>query len=109
MTRENLFPLILRLATSLPSRQEQLLILAEAWLLVAKEDLEAAWGNQEFKEAQTRQLTMLDRMRDFTSQEAEVEFQSHKPGTETEPAIEEASWRELEQLEERVKCRLAGA
>lgn len=109
MAKENLFPLIVRLVTSLPSRQEQLLVIAEAWLLVAKEDLKAAWRNEEFKEAQTRQLTMLDRMRDFTSQEAEVEFQSHKPGTETEPAIEEVGWGELEQLEEKVKRRLAGA
>ncbi len=84
-------------------------MIAEAWLLVAKEDLKAAWRNEEFKEAQTRQLTMLDRMRDFTSQEAEVEFQSHQPGTETEPAIEEVGWGELEQLEEKVKRRLAGA
>jgi hypothetical protein len=109
MTRENLFPLVFRLVTSLPSRQEQLLMLAEAWLLVAKEDLKAAWRNEEFKEAQARQMTMLDRVRGFTSQEAEVEFQSHKPGTEAEPAIEEASWVELEQLEEKVKRRLAGA
>ena len=109
MAKENLFPLVFRLVTGLPSRQEQLLLLAEAWLLVAKEDLKAAWRNEEFKEAQTRQLTMLERMRDFTSQEAELEFQSHKPGTETEPAIEEASWGELEQLEEKVKRRLAGA
>jgi hypothetical protein len=109
MAKENLFPLIVRLVTSLPSRQEQLLVIAEAWLLVAKEDLKAAWKNEEFKEAQTRQLTMLDRMRDFTSQEAEVEFQSHQPGTETEPAIEEVGWGELEQLEEKVKRRLAGA
>jgi hypothetical protein len=36
-------------------------MLAEAWLLVATEDLKAAWRNEEFKEAQTRQLTMLDR------------------------------------------------
>ena len=109
MTRENLFPLVLRLVTSLPSLQEQLLMLAEAWLLVAKQDLKAAWRNEEFKEAQTRQFTMLDRMRDFPGHEAELEFQSHKPGTETEPAIEEASWGELEQLEEKVKRRLAGA
>ena len=77
MTKENLFPLIFRLVTSLPGRQEQLLILAEAWLLVAKEDLKAAWRNEEFKEAQTRQLAMLDRMRDFTSQEAQLELQMH--------------------------------
>ena len=109
MTKENLFPLIFRLVASLPSRREQLLILAEAWLLVAKEDLKAAWRNEEFKEAQTRQLTMLDRMRDFTSHDFELEQQSHKPGTETEPAVEEASWGELEQLEEKVKRRLAGA
>ena len=109
MTRENLFPLVFRLVTGLPSRQEQLLLLAEAWLLIAKEDLKAGWRNQEFQAAQTRQLTMLDRLRDFTSQEAEVEFQSHKPGTEIEPPIEEVSWGELEQLEEKVKRRLAGA
>jgi hypothetical protein len=45
-------------------------------------------------------------MGDFTSQEVEVEFQSHKPGTETEPAIEEASWRELEQLEQKKRADL---
>ena len=107
MTQENLFPLIVRLVTSLPTRQEQLLILAEAWLLVAKVDLQSAWRNEEFKEAQTRQLTMLDRMRDFTSQEAELELQLDQP--ETEPAIEEANWGELERLEQKVKRRLAGA
>jgi len=107
MTKENLFPLIFRLVTSLPSRQEQLLTLAEAWLLVAKEDLKSAWGNEEFKEAQTRQLTMLDRIRDFTSQEAELELQQPQP--ETERAIEEADWVELERLEQKVKRRLAGA
>ena len=82
-------------------------MLAEAWLLVAKEDLKAAWSNEEFKEAQARQLKMLDRMRDFTSHEFELDLQSHQP--EPEPAIQEASWGELEQLEERVKRRLAGA
>ena len=107
MARENLFPLIFRLVTTIPSRQEQLLTLAEAWLLVAQEDLKMAWRNEELKEAQARQLAMLDRMRDFTSQEAELEFQSHKP--ETEPAIEEVSWGELEQLKEKAKRRLAGA
>jgi hypothetical protein len=107
MTKENLFPLIFRLVTSLPSRQEQLIILAEAWLLVAKEDLRAALRNEEFKEAQTRQLKMLDRMRDFTSQEAELELQSQLP--ETEQAIEEAGWGELERLEQKIKRRLAGA
>jgi hypothetical protein len=108
MAKENLFPLIVRLVTSIPSRQEQLLLLTEAWLLIAKEDLKAAWRNEEFKAAQTRQLTMLDRMRDFTSQ-AEVEFQSHKPGAQTEPPIEEVGWGELEQLEQKIKSRLAGA
>jgi len=107
MTKENLFPLIFRLVTSLPSREEQLLILAEAWLLVAKEDLSAAWKNKEFKEAQTRQLRMLDRMRDFTNQEAELELERREP--ETERAIEEADWGELERLEQKVKRRLAGA
>jgi len=108
MTKENLFPLVFRLVTSLPSRQEQLLILAEAWLLIAKEDLKTAWRNEEFKNVQTRHLTLLDRLRDFTS-EAEVEFHSHKPGAQTEPAIEEMTWQELEQIEEKVKRRLAGA
>ena len=107
MAKENLFPLIFRLVTSLPSRQEQLLTLAEAWLLVAKEDLKSAWRNEEFKEAQIRQLAMLDRMRDFTSHEAELELQLHQP--ETEPTIEEADWVELERLEQKVKRRLAGA
>jgi hypothetical protein len=105
MTKENLFPLILRLVTSLP-KQDQLLMLAEAWLLVAKEDLRSAWRNEEFKDAHARQLAMLDRMRDFTSQETE-ELQSQQP--ETEPAIEEANWGELEQLEQKIKSRLAGA
>ena len=108
MTKENLFPLIFRLVTTIPSRQEQLLILAEAWVLIAKEDLKTAWRNEEFKNVQTHHLARLDRIRDFTA-EAEVEFQSHKPGTQTEPAIEEVSWGELEQLEEKVKRRLAGA
>ena len=103
MTKENLFPLIFRLVVSLPSRQEQLLILAEAWLLVAKEDLKEAWRNQEFKEAQTRQLKLLDKLRDFSSQEAEA----HQ--LETEPAIEDAGWGELEKLEQKMKSRLAGA
>ena len=107
MTRENLFPLVFRLVTSLPSRQEQLLMLAEAWLLVAKEDLKAAWINEEFTEAQTRQLTMLDRMRHVISEEAELELERHEP--ETERAIEEADWGELERLEQKVKRRLAGA
>ena len=107
MTQENLFPLIVRLVTSLPTRQEQLLILAEAWLLVAKVDLQSAWRNEEFKEAQTHQLTLLDRMRDFTSQDAALELQQHQP--ETERAIEEADWGELERLEKKVKRRLAGA
>jgi hypothetical protein len=40
---------VMRLVTSIPSRQEQLLILAEAWLLIAKEDLKTAWRNEEFK------------------------------------------------------------
>ena len=84
-------------------------MLAEAWLLIAKEDLKAAWRNEEFKGAQTRQLTMLDRLRDFTSQEAEAEFQSHKPGAQTEPAIEEVGSGELEQLEQKIKSKLAGA
>jgi hypothetical protein len=106
MTKENLFPLVFRLVASLPSRQEQLLMLAEAWLLVAKEDLKAAWRNEEFNEAQTRQLKMLDRMRDFTSQQTE-QLQSQQ--SETEPAIEEAGWVELERLEQEIKSRLAGA
>ena len=55
-------------------------MLAEAWLLVAKEDLKAAWRNEEFKEEQTRQLKMLDRMRDFTSQETE-QLQSQQSQT----------------------------
>jgi len=80
-------------------------MLGEAWLLVAKEDLKAS--TEEFKKAQARQLKMLDRMRDFTSHEFELELQLHKP--EPEPAIQEASWGELEQLQERVKRRLAGA
>jgi hypothetical protein len=107
MAQDNLFPLIFRLVNSLPSRQEQLLIFGEAWLLVAKEDLQSAWKNEKFKEAQTYQLTMLDRMRDFISQEAELELQEQRP--ETGRAIEEADWGELERLEEKVKRRLAGA
>ena len=103
MTHDNLFPLILRLVTSLPKRPEQLLLLAEVWLLVAKEDLQTAWRNHEFKEAQTRQLTMLDRMRDCTSREAELE--QAQPGTE----IEQAGWMELEQLEKKIRSKLAGA
>jgi hypothetical protein len=64
--------------------------------------------NEEFKEPQTRQLTMLDRMRDFISHDFELELlQSSHP--ETEPAIEEAGWVELEKLEQKVKRRLAGA
>jgi hypothetical protein len=106
MAQENLFPLIFRLVNSLPSRQEQLLILAEAWLLVAKEDLQSAWESEKFKEAQKHQITMLNRMRDFISQEVESEL---KQQPETGRAIEEADWGELERLEKKVKRRLAGA
>ena len=67
MAPDDLFPLIFRLVTALPTRQEQLLILAEAWLLVAREDLQEALRNEKFKEVQTDQLTQLDRMRDFIS------------------------------------------
>ena len=102
MAPDNLFPLIFRLVTSLPTRQEQLLILAEAWLLVAREDLQAALRNEKFKEAQTDQLTQLDRMRDFISEDAELELQQQP---QMERAIEEADWGELEQLEKKVKRR----
>ena len=106
MAPDNLFPLIFRLVSSLPTRQEQLLILAEAWLLVAREDLKAAWRNEKFKQAQTDQLTQLDRMRDFISEDAELELQQQP---HMERAIEQADWGELEQLEKKVKRRLAGA
>ena len=60
MGHDDLFPLIFRLVTTLPTRQQQLLILAEAWLLVAKEDLQSTWKSEKFEETQTNQLTMLD-------------------------------------------------
>jgi hypothetical protein len=107
MGHDDLFPLIIRLVTTLPTRQQQLLILAEAWLLVAKEDLQSTWKSEKFEETQTNQLTMLDRMRDFISQEVELELQEQRP--ETRRAIEEADWGELERLEKKVKRRLAGA
>ena len=107
MTQDDLFPLIFRLVTSLPSRQEQRLILAEAWLLVAKEELQTARRNEKFKEAQAHQLTMLDRMRDFINEDAALVLQQHQP--EPERAIEEADWGELERLEKKVRRRLAGA
>ena len=107
MAQENLFPLIFRLVTSLPTRQEQLLILTAAWFLVAREDLQSAWRGDSFKDAQTRQLTLLDRMRDYTSREVELELQQRLPGLEQ--AIDEASWGELEHLEQGTKQRLAGA
>jgi len=103
MVQDNLFPLIFRLVNSL----EQLLILTEAWLLVAKEDLQSAWKSEKFREAQTYQLTMLDRMRDFISHDVELELQEQRP--ETHRAIEEADWGGIGALEKKVKRRLAGA
>ena len=105
MAPDDLFPLIFRLVSTLPTRQEQLLILAEAWLLVARDDLQAAWRNEKFKEAQTDQLTQLDRMRAFISEDAELELQQQPP---TERTIEEADWRELERLEKKQSADLLG-
>ena len=109
MASDDLFPLIFRLVTSLPSRQEQLLILAEAWLLVAQEDLHSALRNEKLKEAQAHQLTMLSRMQEFINENAELDLQQLQDQPKIERAIEEADWGELERLEKKLKHRLAGA
>jgi hypothetical protein len=101
---DNLLFEILRRLVVLPSREEQLMTLAAAWLTISKEELADGWTDGTFQEVQTRQFRILDRMRDLISGEPDLELLRHK--AEADRAIEESDWPEFERLQNELKRRL---